>query len=624
MVSILNPNVGKIYPRLVFFNRLSGLRANPNRFDVLVDDRSCRERYLLLLFHKFGLSPSANQKHNPGHSPGVYLYHKMVFYYKIRGGKCRNAHSHITLTSEDITCYVGRDKHENEYLIRYGWPGDVWFHVEGISSAHVYFRLDCFSSSVKAVNPQVRNLLGKIPIDDLPIESVEDMCQIVKHNSIKGCKMASCKIVYTPHSNLKKEENMDSGTVTYHDTKLQRFRRCDKDRKRVKELEATKSADISIDYYEEMKANERRIIEHRRKLKKSGYSGDMGIYDPVLNDLRGQKAKAKRQGDEQSGLDSGLAALEGLALGSDFGSAPSRIPNQSSSNQDGKTDEEDLSHLPIWQQEANARSESRSEGVQFLLARGYTLEDISTMKIEKPFSVTLAKLWAGESSEPSNPSPELSAQIYEARNEEKEVLEAIYGEDDHVQFGWRTKNADDDGDDDSEDDDPSKPFSFDSAIPVPGYEPPPRYEYPPPLLLEIYVDHGVSNYPCGRTEDDEGVEPPVLAVVGGGLPSKLLRQVTQKLREAATEKSLECEAGEPQIFDLLQIVGELVEEAVTEETAGLEEERKQRIAQRAKEERQRLKEEAEKHGIIDSSATKIAFRSEAERRAYAQSIVRNL
>ncbi len=566
------------------------------------------------------------------HLSGHIYNREMVFYYSIRGGKCRNAHSHITLTSEDITCYVGRDKHENEYLIRYGWPGDVWFHVEGLSSAHVYFRLDCFSSSVKTVNPHVRNLLGKIPIDDLPIESVEDMCQIVKHNSIKGCKMASCKIVYTPHSNLKKEENMDSGTVTYHDTKLQRFQRCDKDRKRIKELEATKSADISIDYYEEMKANERRIIEHRKKLKKSGYSGgdNMGIYDPVLSDLRGIKAKAKRQGDEQSGIESGLAALEGLSLGTDFGSAPVRIPNQSSSNQDGETGGEDLSHLPVWQQEANARLESRtSEGVQFLLARGYTFEEVSALNIQKPFSVTLAKLWAGQSSESSEPtdlSPELAAQIYECRNEEKEVLEAIYGEDDHVQFGWRNKGDDDNDGDDSEDCDLSKPFSFDSIISVPGYEPPPRYEYPPPLLLEIYVDHGVSNYPFGRTEggDDGEIEPPVLALVGGGLPSKLLRQVTQKLREAAIEKSLECEAGEPQIFDLLQTVGELVEEVVAEETAAIEEERKQRIAKRAKEERERAKEEAEKLGIIESSTTRIAFRSEAERRAYAQSIVRNL
>ena len=116
----------------------------------------------------------------------------MVFYYKIRGGQCLNQHSHITLKPDDIICYVGRDKHENEYLIKYGWPGDIWFHVDSLSSAHVYFRLKNIDT------------VSAIPIDDLPVDSVYDMMQLCKNNSISGCKLASCKMVYTPHSNLKK------------------------------------------------------------------------------------------------------------------------------------------------------------------------------------------------------------------------------------------------------------------------------------------------------------------------------------------------------------------------------------------------------------------------------------
>ena len=105
----------------------------------------------------------------------------MVFYYTIRGGQCQNQHSHLRLESTDITCYVGRDKHENEFLIKYGWPGDIWFHVEGLSSAHVYFRV-----TQLAENTQIP--IDGIPIDDLPLESIEDMMQIVKHNSISGSK----------------------------------------------------------------------------------------------------------------------------------------------------------------------------------------------------------------------------------------------------------------------------------------------------------------------------------------------------------------------------------------------------------------------------------------------------
>lgn len=31
------------------------------------------------------------------------------------------------------TIYMGRDKHENEELIRWGWPEDIWFHVDKVS-----------------------------------------------------------------------------------------------------------------------------------------------------------------------------------------------------------------------------------------------------------------------------------------------------------------------------------------------------------------------------------------------------------------------------------------------------------------------------------------------------------
>eukprot|EP00977_Amphora_coffeiformis_P017683 scaffold5865_cov186-Amphora_coffeaeformis.AAC.10 len=124
----------------------------------------------------------------------------MVFFYQIRGGPCKGELSHVTLRTEDIVCYVGRDKHENEgacvgrwhvgsrlaNLIKYGWPGDVWFHVDGYSSAHVYFRLNYAVAAAHHSNQIPLN--GAIPIDLLPDDAVEDMKQIVKHNSIQGCK----------------------------------------------------------------------------------------------------------------------------------------------------------------------------------------------------------------------------------------------------------------------------------------------------------------------------------------------------------------------------------------------------------------------------------------------------
>ncbi len=39
---------------------------------------------------------------------------------------------------EGNAVFMGKDKFENEKLIEYCWEEDVWFHVEGYSSAHVY------------------------------------------------------------------------------------------------------------------------------------------------------------------------------------------------------------------------------------------------------------------------------------------------------------------------------------------------------------------------------------------------------------------------------------------------------------------------------------------------------
>ena len=43
-----------------------------------------------------------------------------------------------TVTDPPTTIYMGKDKFENEDLIKYGHDEDVWFHVERLSSAHVY------------------------------------------------------------------------------------------------------------------------------------------------------------------------------------------------------------------------------------------------------------------------------------------------------------------------------------------------------------------------------------------------------------------------------------------------------------------------------------------------------
>ncbi|CRL19934.1 Protein of unknown function DUF814 [Penicillium camemberti] len=102
--------------------------------------------------------------------------------------------------------YVGKDKFENEDLIKYGLDNDVWyFHVDNLSSAHVYVRLREGETW-----------------DNIAQPLLEDCAQLTKANSIEGNKKDNITVIYTPWSNLKKDGSMAAGQVTFHNHKLVR------------------------------------------------------------------------------------------------------------------------------------------------------------------------------------------------------------------------------------------------------------------------------------------------------------------------------------------------------------------------------------------------------------------
>ncbi|KAH7524209.1 hypothetical protein FEM48_Zijuj06G0094900 [Ziziphus jujuba var. spinosa] len=123
----------------------------------------------------------------------------MVFYFKARP------------EVGDYTIFMGLDKYENEELIKYGFIEDVWFHVDKMSSAHVYLRLHKGQT-----------------IDDISEGLLEDCVQLVKANSIQGNKVNNIDVVYTPWSNLKKTASMDVGQVGFHNPKMVRTVRVEK------------------------------------------------------------------------------------------------------------------------------------------------------------------------------------------------------------------------------------------------------------------------------------------------------------------------------------------------------------------------------------------------------------
>ncbi|CAK7564038.1 MAG: hypothetical protein SEPTF4163_001921 [Sporothrix epigloea] len=111
-----------------------------------------------------------------------------------------------TVVDPPAYIYVGKDKFENEDLIKFGWEED--FHVDKLSSAHIYLRLPEGDSW-----------------ENIPGDLVKDLAQLTKANSIEGKthsfgnKKDNVTIIYTPWSNLKKDGSMAVGQVSFKDQK---------------------------------------------------------------------------------------------------------------------------------------------------------------------------------------------------------------------------------------------------------------------------------------------------------------------------------------------------------------------------------------------------------------------
>lgn len=102
---------------------------------------------------------------------------------------------------------MGKDKFENEHLLKHSHPKNIWFHVDNHSSAHLYLQLS--------------NEDQLVTFDSLKIhESIlKQIAQLTKANSIKANKLNNITIIYTPVDNLYTDGSMDAGTVTFHNPK---------------------------------------------------------------------------------------------------------------------------------------------------------------------------------------------------------------------------------------------------------------------------------------------------------------------------------------------------------------------------------------------------------------------
>mmetsp|Transcript_25183 Transcript_25183/g.57125 ORF Transcript_25183/g.57125 Transcript_25183/m.57125 type:complete len:233 (+) Transcript_25183:83-781(+) len=172
----------------------------------------------------------------------------------------------FTCSDPQYVVYMGKDKFENEELLKYGFPEDVWFHVDKLSSAHVYLRLP--PGSVDLMNVKDKATAKQILIDavaSVPEKIIQEMAQLTKANSIEGSKAHEVDIVYTPFLNLKKEERMDTGQVGFKDEAFRTLlKHVERDREMVKILEKSRD-ERKVDFAKE---KEQRDTEERARRRK--------------------------------------------------------------------------------------------------------------------------------------------------------------------------------------------------------------------------------------------------------------------------------------------------------------------------------------------------------------------
>jgi hypothetical protein len=146
------------------------------------------------------------------------------------------------------TVFMGKDKYENEVLLKFGFQEDIWFHVDDLSSAHVYLRRPT-GEKIEDVNPEV----------------IAEMCQLVKNNSIEGSKASRVDIIYTEFLNVKKTASMDTGSVSFHNQNaVIKVKHVERDREITNRIEKTRKERFPD--LEKMKAD--RDLEEKNRRKK--------------------------------------------------------------------------------------------------------------------------------------------------------------------------------------------------------------------------------------------------------------------------------------------------------------------------------------------------------------------
>ena len=378
---------------------------------------------------------------------------------------------------------------------RRGWRSDIWFHVDGLSSAHVYLRLP--------VDQALCGCAGRCGclLEKIDEEVIGEMCQLVKANSISGVKAHSVSVVYTPHSNLNKQESMKSGSVGFHTSAHRRLRLTEKDKALVKALEKTRRDAPGYDFQREKTGFERQCMDVLKKIAREQreLAAAADPYKAAKNAKKEREdflssggyhgtaiAATEKRAEEKAAKEIERAFLAQISWQGDGGLSGEMDTMVIGGDDDGQVAELDdeaeegaaaaLSHA----EEAALRAAEADVDVAWLRERGYEAATASAAlagaapgagTLKRRLSALAALQEARGVGEEGDDDSETAA---EGRAEEQEALEAILG-DDIVIYYPDGEGTDWDGD-------------SGLGVPVQGFEPPEGGELPPLVAICMKID----------------------------------------------------------------------------------------------------------------------------------------
>lgn len=161
--------------------------------------------------------------------------------------------------STPSTIYMGKDKIENDPLIKHSHPKNIWFHVDNHSSAHLYLQLT------------KEQLVSFKSFDKFTIDSdiLSQIAQLTKANSIKGNKLNNITVIYTPVENLHTDGSMDIGTVTFKNPKqVKRINVTKKENAIINKLNKTKTEITTEKFIENQEMLMRDILKERKQYER--------------------------------------------------------------------------------------------------------------------------------------------------------------------------------------------------------------------------------------------------------------------------------------------------------------------------------------------------------------------